>query len=146
MSLKYLSKFWKSLEMPLISCKVELKPRWMKHCVLALAGVENDVADSNNIIFTIKDTKLYVPVATLSAKENQELLILPSIVFERSVNWNKYKTKSENKNTTNKYRYFLKTKFVGVNRLPVLFYLNRENDIMIQTSEILLSKIYYNKL
>ena len=146
MSLKYLSKFWKSLEMPLISCKVELKPRWMKHCVLASAGVENDVADSNNIIFTIKDTKLNAPVATLSAKENQELLILSSIVFERSVNWNKYKTKSENKNTTNKYRYFLKSKFVGVNRLPVLFYLNRDNDIMIQTSEILLSKIYYNKL
>ena len=51
----------------------------MKHCVLASAGVENDVADSSNIIFTIKGTKLYVPVATISAKENQELSILLSI-------------------------------------------------------------------
>ena len=44
--------------MSLINCKVELKLRWMKHFVLAVAGVENDSADSNNIISTIKDTKL----------------------------------------------------------------------------------------
>ena len=45
----------------------------MKHCVLALAGVEHN-ADSNNIIFTIKDTKLYVSVVSLSAKNKQKLI------------------------------------------------------------------------
>ena len=55
--LKYLSKFWRSLEMPLINCRVDLKLRWVSHCVLASAGVENNNADSNNITFTIKDTK-----------------------------------------------------------------------------------------
>ena len=54
--------------MPLINCKVELKLKWIKYCVLSLAGTENGVNDNNNtnnIIFTIKDTKLYVPVVTL---------------------------------------------------------------------------------
>ena len=58
-------------------------------------------AYANNIIFTIKDTKLDVPVVTLSARDNQKLSKLLSKVFERSVYWNEYKTKSENKNTTN---------------------------------------------
>ena len=43
----------------------------------------------NNIIFTIKNTKLYVPVVTLSARENQKLRkLLSKGLFERSVYWN----------------------------------------------------------
>ena len=84
--------------------------------------------DSNNIIFTIKDTKLYVTVVTLSAKDNQTLSKLLGKGFERSFYWNKYKTKSENKNTTNEYRFFLKSNFVGVNRLFELVHLNRSNE------------------
>ena len=55
-----------------INYKVELKLRWTKHCVLSVLGNEHDNAntDSNNTIFTFKDTKLYVPVITLSAKNN----------------------------------------------------------------------------
>ena len=63
----------------------------------------NDNADPNNIIFTIEDRKLYVPVVTLSAKDNLKLL---SKGFERPVYWNEYKTKSENKNMTIEYRFF----------------------------------------
>ena len=58
--LKYLSNFWQSLEMPLINWKVKLKIRWTKHCFSASATAEYDDADSNNIIFTIKDTKLFI--------------------------------------------------------------------------------------
>ena len=63
------------------------------------------------IIFflTIRDTKLYLPVVTLSAKDNQKLSKRLSKRSERSVYWNEYKTKSENKNTTNEYRYFLES-------------------------------------
>ena len=74
--LKYLSNFWRLLEMPLINCKVELKPKWTKYCVLSAAGNENDVNDNtngNNIIFTIKDTKLYVPVVSLLARDNPKI-------------------------------------------------------------------------
>ena len=85
-------------------------------------------ADSSNIIFTIKYTKLYVPVVTLSAKDNQKLSKLLSEGFERSVCCNKYKTKSEDKSTTNECRYFLESNFVGVNRLFVLIYSNHNNN------------------
>ena len=79
------------------------------------AGSDNE-NDNPNVIYTIKDTKLHVPVVTLSAKDNQKLSKLLSQGFERSVYWNK--TKNEN-NTTKEYRYFLKLDFVGFNRLFV---------------------------
>ena len=78
---------------------------------MSAAGTENDINDNdkgNNIIFTIKDTKLYVPIVTLSARDNEKLSKLLSKGFERSVYWNEYKIESENKNATNEYRYFLK--------------------------------------
>ena len=96
-------------------------------CVLDLGCVDNANANSNNVIFTIKDIKLYVPVVTLSPNDNQKLSKLLSKGFERSVYWNGYKTKGENKDTTNEYRYFLKSNFIGVNRLFVLVYSNTEN-------------------
>ena len=88
--------------MPLINCKVELKLKWTKYCVLSAAGADNANTDSNKIIFTLKNTELYVPVVTL------------------------YKTISKNKNTTNEYRYFLQSNFVGINRLFVLVYTNHD--------------------
>ena len=85
--------------MPFIDCKVELKLKWTKHYVLATTGVDKVNNNDDNITFANKDTKLYVPVVTLSAKDNQELSKLLSKGFERSVYWNQYKIKSENKNT-----------------------------------------------
>ena len=115
--------------MLLINSKSELKLKWAKYSVLSANGNNNTNANPNNIIFTIKDTKLYVPIVTLSARDNQKLSKRVSKEFERSVYWNEYKTKSEYKNTTNEYRYFLKSNFVGVNRLFVLIYLNRAHDV-----------------
>ena len=81
------------------------------------------------IILFLQDTKLYVHVVTLSVRDNQKLSKLLSKGFERSAYWNEYKTKCENKNTTNEYRYFIKSNFVGViNRLFVLFYTNEANN------------------
>ena len=70
-SLKYLSNFWGSLKMPLIFCKIELKLKWTKYYVLHADGNDNINDKDNIIIFNIKDTKLYVPLVTLSARENQ---------------------------------------------------------------------------
>ena len=56
------------------------------------------------IIFSLsKAQKLYVLVVTLSARDNQKLSNLLSKGFERSVYWNEYKTKNENKNTTDRW-------------------------------------------
>ena len=51
--------------MPLIYYKVKLKLKWTKSCVLSAASADNTNAYPNNIIFTIKNTKLYAPVVTL---------------------------------------------------------------------------------
>ena len=112
--------------MPLINSKVELKLKWRKYCVLSAAADDNKDDNSDN--FTIKDTKLYVPVVTLSARDNQKLSNFFRKGFEWSVYWNKYKTKSENKNTTNKCGCFLESNLVGVNRLFVLVYSNQDAD------------------
>ena len=66
-----LSNFRRSLETPLINRKVELEFKWKKHSVLSVLVNDNDNADANNMIFTIEDTKLYAPVVTLLAKDNQ---------------------------------------------------------------------------
>ena len=108
--------YLRSLKIQLNNCKVQLKSWWTKYCFLAAAGNDNANDNANNIIFTIKDTKLYVPVVTLSANENQKLSQLLSKGFEKSVYWNEYTTTSE-------------TNVVGVNRLFALIYLNRNNDV-----------------
>ena len=79
--LKYLSNFWRSLEIPLINCKVELSLEWYAKCVLI-------IGNGTNPIFAITDTKLYVPVVTLKTEDNAKLL---KEGFKRSVYWNKYK-------------------------------------------------------
>ena len=96
---------------------------------MSVAGNEhyvNNDDNANNVIFTIKDSKLYIPVGTLSARENKRLSAFLSKGFERSVYWNEYKTKSYNKNTINEYRYFLESNFFGANRLFVLVYWNED--------------------
>ena len=59
--LKYLSNFWRTLEMPLINCEVELILTWSKNCVISSATGETK--------FAITETKLYVPVVTLTTEE-----------------------------------------------------------------------------
>ena len=81
------------------------------------------------LFFTIKETKLHIPVVTLSAKDNQELSKPPKKESERSVFWNEYETKSENENVVNNCRYFFKSKFLGVNRLFVLNHSNEDNKV-----------------
>ena len=54
-----------------------------KYCVLSAAGNDNTNGNPDNIIFTITDTKLYVPVVTLSARDNQKLSKFLSKEFEK---------------------------------------------------------------
>ena len=83
--LKYLSNFFRSLEMPLINCKIKLNLTWKKECVLS--------TDVGNAIFIINDTKMYVPVVTLSKEDNKDFIEQQNKGFQRSIYWNEYKTK-----------------------------------------------------
>ena len=67
--LKYLSNFWRTLEMPLIYSEVELILNWSANRVIIYTDVNNQVP-----AFTITETNLYVPVVTLSTQDNEKLL------------------------------------------------------------------------
>ena len=88
--LKYLSNFWRTLEMPLINCEVELILNWSANCVIIYTNVNNQVPT-----FTITETNLYVPVVTLSTQDNAKLLPQLKSGFKRTISWNKYLSKPE---------------------------------------------------
>ena len=87
-SLKYLSNFWRTLEMPLINCEVELIYNWSANCVIIYTNVNNRVPT-----FTITETNLYVPEVTLSTQENAKLLPQLKSGFKSTISWNKYLAK-----------------------------------------------------
>ena len=75
------------------NCKFRLELNWTKDCVMSnIAGVTK---------FKITNTKLYVPIVTLSSKDNVKLVKLLGEGFKRSVYWNEYQTKIESKNLGN---------------------------------------------
>ena len=118
--LKYLSNFFRSLEMPLINCEIKLNLTWKKECVLSTGG--GDAA------FIINDTKLHVPVVTLSKEDNKDFIEQQNKKFQRSIYWNEYKAKEINEDAdANVFKYInLDPSFQGVNRLFVMAY-NRAN-------------------
>ena len=110
--LKYLSNFWRTLEMPLINCKVNLILTCSSTCV---------ITDSNGAgTFAITDTKLYVPVVTLSTQENTKLLQQLKSGFKREINWNKYLSKPESFRRNANLSNLVEPSFQGINRLFVL--------------------------
>ena len=68
--------------MPLINCEVNVILTWSSTCV---------ITDSTGAgTFAIRDTWLYVPVVTLSTRDNIKLLEQLKSGFKRTINWNKY--------------------------------------------------------
>ena len=118
--LKYLSNFWRTLEMPLINCEVYLILTWSRNCVIVSRNDANQ-----NATFAITDTKLYVPVVTLSTQDNEKLLQQLKSGFKRVINWNKYLSKLELLAQNPNLNHLVEPSFPGVNRLFVLEY---END------------------
>ena len=115
--LKYLSNIWRPLEMPLNNCQVNLILTWSSTCV---------ITDSTGAgRFAITDTKLYVPVVTLSTQENTKLLQQLKSVFKRVINWNKYSSKRELVRQDPDLNHLVEPSFQGVNRFFVLAF---END------------------
>ena len=106
--------------MSLINCKIKLNLTWKKECVLS--------TDAGDAVFVINDTKMYVPVVTLSKEDNKDFIEQQNKGFQRSIYWNEYKTKDlnvnvNNDNPANAVRYInLDPSFQGVNRLFVMAY------------------------
>ena len=117
--LKYLSNFWRTLEMALINCEVNLILIWSANCVIVYTNVANQCAK-----LEITETKLYVSVVTLSTQNNAKLLPQLKSGFKRTINWNKYLAKPELLRQNPNLNHLVEPSFQGVNRLFVLAFGN----------------------
>ena len=117
--LKYLSNFWRTSEMPLINCEINFILTWSTNCVIVSTNVTNQ-----NATFEITDTKLYVPVVTLSTQDNSKLLQQLKSGFKRIISWNKYLSKPELLAQTPNLNHLVEPNFQVVNRLFTLAFKN----------------------
>ena len=118
-SLKYLSNFWRTLEMSLINCEVNLILTWSKDCVIT--------SSTGVVKFALINTKLYVSVVTLSTQDHSKLLQQLKSGFKRTINWDKFQS-SIKPYAQNRYlNHFVDPSFQGVNRLSVLSFENGNN-------------------
>ena len=119
MPLKYISNFFRSLELPFVNRKIDLELTWHKDCIISSAD-----ADSGQVVsFMITNTKLYVSIVTLSTKDNNNLTKQLNDGFKRSIYWNQYVSKPFPQTPHKKAgitRFAIDAAFQGVNRLLFL--------------------------
>ena len=105
--------------MPLIICEANLELTWSKDCVITDSMGEGK--------FLITETKLFVPVVTLSSQDNTKLLQQLKSGFKRIINWNKYESNVKRFAHDRYLNWLINPSLQGVNRLFVLSFEN-END------------------
>ena len=116
--LKYISNFFRNLELPLINTKLYMELNWTKYSVLC--------NQNQNSIFQITKDELYIPVVTLNTENNNKLSELLSKGFERTVVWNECKSKIETVNVAANDNNFKRTtlSFQGVSKLSAAYETN----------------------
>ena len=118
--IKCLSNYWRRIEMSLINCEISVMLNWYDECILVAGTAANQLPT-----FTTIDTKLYLPVVTLSPQDNVKLLKQLESGFKRTMNRNKYQSIKTDQ-AQNKYLDFsIDPSFQGVNRLFVLSFEDR---------------------
>ena len=153
-SLKYLSNFWRSLNIPLINCEVELILTWFKNCVLISKArreanydadpVIYETDNPENVIFEITDTKLYVPVVTLSKENDTKPLEQLKLGFKRTIKWNKCRSQMTIQPKNNNLNYLIDPTFTNVNRLFVLSFPRNNTDSRYSYSNYYVPKVKIN--
>ena len=124
--LKHLSNFWRVLNITLINCEVELILTWSENSVLADMTTRDAEGDNPTIVapsgatFKIKETKLYVPVVTLSKENDIKFLEQLKTGFKRNIKWNKYRSQMTIQPQNNNLNYLIGPIFTNVNRLFIL--------------------------
>ena len=94
--------------------------------IILVAGQPNRGDSPESETFKIKDWKLYVPVVTLSAENDNKLLEQLKTGFKRTIKWNKYRSEMSHQTKNNDLNYLIDLTFTNVNRL--LFVLTFENE------------------
>ena len=131
--LKYFSNFWKTLEIPLINCEVELILTWSADCVIIYTNVADQIPT-----FTVTESYLYVLVVTLSTQDNAKLLLQLKSGFKRTISWNKYLSNPELLPQDPNLNHLIEPSFQGVNRLCVWH-------LKLMHKEQIIKKILYSK-
>ena len=105
--------------MPLINSKINLSLTWSANCFIVYTDVANQCAT-----LPIIETRIYVPVVTLSAQDNAKLLPQLKSGLKRTINWNKYLSKPESLEQNLHLNHLVEPGFQGINRLFVLAFDN----------------------
>ena len=105
--------------MQLINCEINLVLTCDARCFIT-----DDPIASQQPTLTITDTKLYVPVVTLSTQDNAKLLQQLKSSFKRAINWNKYEPKVTVQGQDQYLDFLINSSFQGVKRLFVLSFEN----------------------
>ena len=132
--LKYLSSFWRILDIRLINSEINLILTWSENCVLISKATRDADPDADpavavinnptNAKFKTTDTKLYVPVVTLSTENDKTLFEQLRTGFKRTIKWNKYWSEMTNQTQNNNLNYLIDPTFTKVNRLFALSFEN----------------------
>ena len=134
--LKYLSNFWRTLDLPLINCEIELSLSWSRYCVMSEIStvsravpntdpVRYEVATTiNSATFQINNAKLYVPVVTLSINNNLNFLENTERGFKRTSSWNNCRSEITIQSKNNNLDYLIVPTFRNIDRLFVLLFKN----------------------
>ena len=107
--------------MSLVNCEIILQLTYFKKSILVAGTAANQV-----LKFRITNTKLYVPVVTLSTQDRMKLLKQLESGFKRTINCNKLHIVLKNKSISKQiFRSFIDSCFQGAN---VLFVLSFKDD------------------
>ena len=97
--LKYLGKFWRALNIPLINCEVSLELKWDKNCVITTSSKDDEI----------------------------KLLTNLKSGFKREIIWNKYRSQMTTEAINNNLNILIDPTFTNINRLFVLAYQNADD-------------------
>ena len=119
---------------------------WSATCVITntekrilVAGQPNIGESLKNATFKITDTRMFIPVVTLSAENDNKLLEQLKTGFKRTIKWNKYRSDMSNHAANNNLNYLIDPTFTNVNRPIVLSFKNEKDRVSF--SEYYLPKI-----
>ena len=94
--------------MPLINCEINLILTWSRDCAITSAPEATKLK--------ITDTKLYLPIVTLSTQDNAKLLQQLKSGFKKKINWNKYEAKVSTERQNQYLDFSIDPSFQGVNK------------------------------
>ena len=135
--LKYLSNIWRAFDLLLIKCEIKLDLSWSKECMISEISIKPKIVDDpranlpvlavearqrTGTTFPINNAELYVPVVTLSIKDNFKFLENIKQGSKRTISWNKYRSEITTQPKDNNLVYVFDPTFRNINKMFCSFF------------------------